>query len=413
MMFQSIMQHASLFHGLLPPLSALVFHDTSNTHPKLEDHLLNIFNLTIEAAVGWTKEAPSPSTDAGEGGRTVYEWAHPQLWSGDDASEQLESLLDPSSGRVLWTEDLLEQRYTTSLPPNTCAQLDNCRVKNPVWKLAAAAKTPASREDGSYETIYDATTGQPIPERVADPSLHTCFARLSLSPTYGLLSQDAADVDRFRAVTGARMSLPASLDSVCPPRRAVLLTRLDRRILNVAELDAYMLSRHGLTLEHHLITERNSSLEQVALFAETGLILSSHSSQLINVLFSHPSQAIVEISAEFYNVDFAAYAHAVGLWFHYALGGSIPRDATEDPRQDLGYTFVDDPLMTECVRALQSSCPTGDSHCLMRVSPLVTHCGRVSQWPNKQMNFVANLTAIDVAVSLAIEYIEGKCEGKW
>jgi len=406
LIWQSIFQHHSLLDTVLPPLDGMVFHDTSNTRPPLEDHLLNIFRLATESAVGFTSEREGAELD---------EWAHPNMWNGDDAKVQMQRLMDPDSGRLIWAEDIEKQTFTTSQPPGACVNNPRCKVQNPAYQAGLialeAARRKAGGEDPSLPSVPVDAKGRPLPEHLADPALQTCFARVSLSPIYGLLSLDPADAHRFREVTAERMSLPAELTRSCPPRRAILLTRPDRRILNVQDLDDFMLKRFNLQLEHHELSGRNTSIEQVRLFATSGLVLSSHSSQLINVLFSHAAQALVEITAEFYNVDFASYAHALGLNFHYALGGSIPRSTADHPGQSKDFTYVHDPLMVDCVAALQAACPTGDSWCITEKSFAL--CNSITQWPNKKMNFFANLTAIELAVQSAIGHIQDRCFGKW
>jgi hypothetical protein len=407
MMFQGIFQHHPLFASRLPALDGIVFHDTSNTRPPLEDHLLSVFNLTIEAALAHPDPTAAPGSDANGRG-----WAHPNLWNGPDPRKQIDRLLDPKSGRILWAEDVVQQRYTTTLPPDSCADVDKCRVPNSAYAAALKTAKTTKRADGTIEVAVPVgADGRPIPERVTNPTLQTCFARVSMTPTYGLLTMDAHDAQRFRAVTAARMELPDALQDPCPPRRAILLTRHDRRILNADKLSQHLLERYNLKLEYHAITGRNSSAEQVRLFATAGLVLSSHSSQLINVLFSHPSQALVEITPEFYNVDFASYAHALGLSFHYAVGGSIAKSAAEHPEHSSDYVYQLDPFMIACVDSLRSTCPSGDSWCIAKHAPSL--CNKVTRWPNKQMNFFADMAAVQVAVQSAIAHIQDKCFGKW
>lgn len=405
MIFQSIWQHHRTLDGRLPALTGLVFHDTSAT-PPLEEHLLNIFNISMEAALAF---------------RDNGEWRHPALWKGEDSREQMDAILDPEKGRLIWHDDLVSGRYATSKPLDACKAPDSCLLPNPAWRAALEAlpadgvKTSEVNGVATKEPVWPITdaTGQKIPRTLSDPSVHTCFARLSMSPMYGILSLDPKDADAFRAATAKLMGTvaPATGTRTCPPKRAILLTRSDRKILNVAELRAWMQQEYRIDLELHEVTGRNTSKEQIALFGTTGLILSSHSSQLINVLFSHPGQSLVEITPEFYNVDFAAYAHALGLNFNYALGGAIPRDAREDAGQSKDYTYVDDPLMVECTSGLLAACPTGDSWCLIQQSPAL--CSRIIQWPNKQMNFYANMTAIKLAVQSSMAHIEDRCFGKW
>jgi len=224
------------------------------------------------------------------------------------------------------------------------------------------------------------------------PSHLTCFGRVSWSPFYGLFSTHADDTTRFRENAYKTFDLPPP--QRCPPRRAVLLYRHNRKILNRAAIVDMLKDEFGLELEYRTVDERSSSQQQVSLFASTGLMLSSHSSQLTNMLFSPPGSAIVEISPEFYNADFAEYAHGMGIFFQYALGGVVP-DGVSQPSQD------------ECI-SLLSTCE-GASHCIIDRR----HACKNKNWPNKNHNFVANVTAIKIAVKNSMQHLNWLCTGRW
>ena len=138
----------------------------------------------------------------------------------------------------------------------------------------------------------------------------------------------------------------------------------------------------------------SSSREQISLFASSGLVLSSHSSQLINVLFFPPGGAVVEMAPEFYNADFAEYAHGVGVFFQYALGGTVPGGD-------------DQPAQRACVERL-SHCD-GASFCVLEQR----HGCDNREFPNKNRDFVANLTAVRIAVKNSIQHLNWLCAGRW
>ena len=125
------------------------------------------------------------------------------------------------------------------------------------------------------------------------------------------------------------------------------------------------------------------------------MLLSSHSSQLINVLFSHPSSSMIEVSSEFFNADFAEYAHGMGVFFEYALGGTVV-DGNRDAKQ-------------EACTAELAACD-GDSYCILNRRHL---CNKGRSMKNKPKDFVANLTAVRQAVMHAKRHLDWACMGRW
>ena len=56
-------------------------------------------------------------------------------------------------------------------------------------------------------------------------------------------------------------------------------------------------------------------------------------------MFTPSSAAMIEVTGEYYNLDFARYATSMGVYFRYAIGGVFPNTTTPD-----------DPLMTTASR---------------------------------------------------------------
>lgn len=228
---------------------------------------------------------------------------------------------------------------------------------------------------------------------------HTPITRLSFTPHYGIFSTHKDDTIQFRREVYRQMDLPALRQ--CPPRKTVLLYRHNRKILNQDAILYMLKNDFGIAerdIEVATVNEDTPSRDQVSLFASTGLMLSSHSSQLINVLFTQPSSAMIEVAPEFYNADFSEYAHGMGVFFQYALGGEV--DPNDERRVDL-------PKHRECVSHL-SRCH-GYSYCFLK-----------ERWgcdahdnANKNLVFFANLTAVRIAVQNSIGHLEWTCAGRW
>eukprot|EP00123_Amoebidium_parasiticum_P020354 comp48294_c0_seq1/m.47617 comp48294_c0_seq1/g.47617 ORF comp48294_c0_seq1/g.47617 comp48294_c0_seq1/m.47617 type:complete len:489 (-) comp48294_c0_seq1:491-1957(-) len=83
----------------------------------------------------------------------------------------------------------------------------------------------------------------------------------------------------------------------CPPPRAVVLQRTEgtgrRMILNYDVLDR-VFARHGMTYTNVSIGGEDGSDRQISLFNNFGLMVSSHSSQLKNLIFAPKNSIVIE-----------------------------------------------------------------------------------------------------------------------
>ena len=161
---------------------------------------------------------------------------------------------------------------------------------------------------------------------------------------------------------------------------------------------SFLKQRYNLLVSLVTVDGSTSSREQARIFSSAGLILSAHSSQMVNVVFAHQSAALVEVTGEYYNLDFARYATSVGVYFRYAIGGVFP-DAYRP----------EDPLMRVCIDSLHAC--RGDNFCVGRRAE--RSCRQYTHFPNKNKPYYANLTALDIAVRQALGHIMKHCYGKW
>lgn len=336
--WQSLFQHTTELP--LPRLDGIVFQDSDL---PLSDHESVIFDAVLAAV---QPAGRHPVTTAAPG--------------------------KDREGHLIWAETLNAQRASIEAA-NAAA--------------AAAATTPAAPGAAA------AASPSPAPRVLPQASQLTCFPRLSFTPHYGLFSTHPDDTQRFREKVYSRFSLDGA-NNRCPPRRAVLLYRHNRGIINRDEIASMLKLEFGIQIEFATIDETSSSQAQVSLFASTGLMLSSHSSQLINVLFSPAGSAMIEVAPEFYNADFSEYAHGMGVFFQYALGGQ-PRGG------------VDQPLQRECIDHL-SVCE-GASYCVLDQR----YKCKNREYPNKNLDFHANITAVRIAVKNSIQHLNWLCTGRW
>ena len=220
--------------------------------------------------------------------------------------------------------------------------------------------------------------------------------RYSMTPHYGIFATHSDDTIAFRSSIYQHFELQPLRR--CPPPQITILYRENRQILNRQAIIDWIKQTYKVDAVIATTNEKMSSYDQVSLFARTGLMLASHSSQVVNVVFSQPGSAVVEIAPEFYNADFAEYAHGMGVFFQYALGGEV--DKTDPLRRE-------QPLHEECVQTL-SACE-GYSWCVVRER----YKCRANTYPNKNLNFYANMTAVQQAIKNAMGHLDWLCDGRF
>ena len=242
-----------------------------------------------------------------------------------------------------------------------------------------------------YERLTGSPTGSPAP-----PTPYTCVERVSFVKSFGIFSTNNHDTMAMRATAYARYGID-TLSHRCPPRRITLLTRANRRILNQQQLLDWLTATFHKEVHVVEISSQSTPREQVEVFARSGLLLASHSSQLVNVLFSHPRSAMVEVAPEYYNSDFSEYAHGMGVHFTYALGGSVPGAAISDS-------------MRQCMQLLDEC--EGDSYCIL-LKRFERACKERVVCCKYMDGFEADMDKIKMAVQRAVNHLNWACGEEW
>ena len=394
----------------MEPLTGIVFHDSWEPFSEHEQHILGI---TVDAMDDWmnamddeeirhlhTHSQPSPSDTTPAAPRT-----HP---------------LHPNADTAAIT------------PPAPFSTANN------LYTGALFRQYPQSYIDGRTH-----------PTHIPPPANHStlsCFRRLSFSPLYGTFARSAYDLHVWReramrhygierhqrhlsrsivvpllenhtspylpippyalpAMSRIDHSLASTLSLMaCPPSRAVFVTRPDRAITNMQAIIDRIKEKYNVVIEPVEVNGHTPSAEQAKLFAGAGLLLSAHSSQMVNVLFSGDNSVMVEVTAEFYNADFFNYARSVGVRFLYAIGGTV-----------VGWEEEGE-AMRNCVKALRALCGgvavgSGDSYCVERVAKVA--CTEQRNFPNKHKAFEADVDAVERAVREGLKHLLHSCAGRW
>jgi hypothetical protein len=92
---------------------------------------------------------------------------------------------------------------------------------------------------------------------------------------------------------GIKNNIYGNIQNSCPPLKAVIIVRSQgngkRKLIGDNYIKNY-LKQYNISLEKVTISSQNSSSEQAKIFNSYGLIISSHSSQLANLLFAQKKQ---------------------------------------------------------------------------------------------------------------------------
>ena len=229
-----------------------------------------------------------------------------------------------------------------------------------------------------------------------DAGQPVCVERLSFLKMFGVFATNNHDTMAFRAVAYKQYGI-TGLSHRCPPRHITLLTRDNRKILNQQEVVDYIARVYKKSVSVVQISGESTPAEQIRTFAESGLLLAPHSSQLVNVMFSHPRSAMIEIAPEYYNSDFSEYAHGMGVFFRYALGGTVPGVEVHDS-------------MRQCLAVLNEC--EGDSYCML-VKRFDNVCKKREVCCKYLPGFYANMTQLQVALQHAINHLNWACGETW
>ncbi|KAJ3018645.1 UNVERIFIED_CONTAM: hypothetical protein HDU68_011060 [Siphonaria sp. JEL0065] len=128
-----------------------------------------------------------------------------------------------------------------------------------------------------------------------------CFQSIHTSRMSEVYSTNSEDLDVFRQSAERVLGLNIT-GSICPPNHAVILVRNKakkgrQRVMKNIDQVIRLLNKKGI---HHVdVVDLNGSQtlqQQASMISKYGLIISSHSSQLANLLFAHRNAVVMEMS---------------------------------------------------------------------------------------------------------------------
>jgi len=263
------------------------------------------------------------------------------------------------------------------------------------------------------ESIYMIATipfTQP-PETLWLPDINkmggVCFEKITSCSLTAQIATSEADAGKFRESAYRYFNLETSQ---CPPPRVMILYRnepLNRRrlILNQDRVED-LLRRYGIRhFEKVTVGSESSSQEQASLFADYGLIISSHSSQLVNTLFAQSSTAVIEVAPAFFNYDFGEMANQMGLKYFISLGGTaqnitLPAEAQEC-HDDLLTCEGEGPCFGQKLKIQLQKC-------FISSKPYKEFSTRI-----KHFDFETDLPILEKVLQKALLHLHESCGGRW
>lgn len=153
-----------------------------------------------------------------------------------------------------------------------------------------------------------------------------CFKKVFFSSGGVYNGGNPTFVTEFRNRLLQHFNLPSILNNVTKIKNAVFLLRNEgnglRRVLNYDELVGFIEKKYKINISVRYINSLTPSFEQAKIFNSADLIISSHSSQLFNMMFSRFNTTVLELIPRFYSGAFIYRAPIFGIRYKICEGGN-------------------------------------------------------------------------------------------
>ncbi|KAJ3307488.1 hypothetical protein HDU76_004633 [Blyttiomyces sp. JEL0837] len=201
------------------------------------------------------------------------------------------------------------------------------------------------------------------------------------------IAMGLANIDIGGEVSGAKRSS-------CPPQRTIILKRKRghglRWILNQNDMIELMQNKGIHEIDVVQISEDHSLQEQAQIFASFGLMISSHSSQLANLVFAHENAVVIEASPIFK----PAFRH-LGIMSRLKYINSVGHMPEENEA----------PIL-EAIKA--RGC---DLEKMIEVAGYDCNITREEREPLKMANFYMDLAVFERQLDESLAHLEEVCKG--
>eukprot|EP00055_Hartaetosiga_balthica_P003474 m.7930 g.7930 ORF g.7930 m.7930 type:complete len:678 (+) comp2966_c0_seq1:3-2036(+) len=111
---------------------------------------------------------------------------------------------------------------------------------------------------------------------------------------------------------------------ICPPRSVRILVRTTghkmRKFSNMEDIVKILEHESGYAISFATTNETMSVYDQASVFHATGLLISTHSSQLVNVVYMKQNSGVVEVAPILYSMALGAAGHLSHLTYRYTFG---------------------------------------------------------------------------------------------
>jgi hypothetical protein len=234
------------------------------------------------------------------------------------------------------------------------------------------AQTVLSFNENHIGTLFNWTVGErnvALYSQLPGADGAVCAQSAFFVFNYERMFHRSEEADRWRQLVQHKLGLQLT---GCPPPRAAILLRSESFSRGFANLDLIdrVAARHGIArVDRVTINSSNDTRQHAELFASFGLLLSGHSSQLKNLMFSHPHTAVIEIVGRLFHSRQSAFQQGtqeLGIIYHaskyhsanWTLCGLLCQQPNEDKNAmlTLNETILDE-AFTAVLTAQRQVCP--------------------------------------------------------
>jgi hypothetical protein len=231
-----------------------------------------------------------------------------------------------------------------------------------------------------------------------------CFRSLHYANQPAIYTTSEADMQAFRSVAESVYGFPrvTAAKTFCPSTRVGLLVRTDgnrlRRMANQDEVLRFMKGK-GLEVEVFETTGAMTGKEQAERFNRFGLLLSSHSSQLANLIFAQENAAVIEVSSILRDnlAVFHRLGRKVGLFYINSAGHRPTNPVAVEHFDRVGQ-------MPGCNFTLEGE--TLEHLCLDKMEAY-------GKSANQGSDYVVDLNIFGQHLQTALDHLDSVCSGRW
>ncbi|KAJ3076234.1 hypothetical protein HDU98_004847 [Podochytrium sp. JEL0797] len=223
-----------------------------------------------------------------------------------------------------------------------------------------------------------------------------CFESVYTSRLSEVYATSPLDLDVFRGNAEKRLQLPGITSDTCPPLKALVLVRKhtkkgrQRKMKNMEQVISLLNGKGVSQVDVLDLNGSQSLLQQAQIISQYGLIISSHSSQLANMLFARRNAVVMEVSVV-YKPAFRVLGQMARLKYINSVGHAPDKGSRE--------------YVHKLYAKIQKTCTTGDMW--------KEGCGLTTAEKEalKSVDYVADLGIFERDLDEGLQFLRIACNG--